>query len=318
MKKVVSVVLMMILLLPCMVKAETLDVSLDKAETIMKSLTDVYISNENLFSKDSYIVDSISKSELIGSAMKVTYDELKPVSACKDESKRTSITTDQFINKLNEGLKKYFINKTVSMDDIKKLSSSSPYKITYGKILGSDVSTTEITVIDEGTSVKLLSPCDGQFSSEPYAFGKIEKALEDDNYVYVYQKVVFAKYSDSNDWKGNSDTYVVDGYKDYARKEKRSTFKREDTTKIDYSYYNTYKYTFKKQDGKYYFTRVENMKDAKEYKVSTAANTNTKKTTTKKVSNPNTADKNILMLLATGIIMFVLVLHSGKKLFLKK
>ena len=39
------------------------------------------------------------------------------------------------------------------------------------------------------------------------------------------------------------------------------------------------------------------MKDAKEYKVSTAANTNTKKTTTKKVSNPNTADKNILMLL---------------------
>ena len=60
------------------------------------------------------------------------------------------------------------------------------------------------------------------------------------------------------------------------------------------------------------------MKDAKEYKVSTTANTNTKKTTTKKVSNPNTADKNIVLLLTTGIIMFAVILYSGKKLFVRR
>ena len=59
------------------------------------------------------------------------------------------------------------------------------------------------------------------------------------------------------------------------------------------------------------------MDNALEYK-NTNSNGNSKTTVTKKVSNPNTADKNVVLLLGTGIILTLVIFYSGKKLLIRK
>ena len=84
-------------------------------------------------------------------------------------------------------------------------------------------------------------------------------------------------------------------------------------------YIDTYKFTFKKaSDNNYYFYSVENKSDGVVYEVSKNNVVTNVKTETKKVSNPNTADKNIALLITTGIIMFAVILYSGKKLFVRR
>lgn len=117
----------------------------------------------------------------------------------------------------------------------------------YGNLFGEGLED-EVGIIDEGANIKLLTTCDGFFSASPFIFDEIEKAMENDKTAYIYQKVVFARYSDSNDWDGGADENIIDGYKDYARKEKVYTFKESEMDKMDYSSYNTYKYIFAKAE----------------------------------------------------------------------
>ena len=241
-------------------KMKELDVTSEKVNSIMNALTDIYIGENNFFGSDSYNIDSITTEDLVGSAMKISKDKVKSVSACEEKSKRVSIKKDEFINTLNSGLKEYFLDKSISAEDLKNLPKSSyegaKYAIVYGDLFEKGLGE-EVGIIDEGTNIKLLTTCGNTFSAEPFVFGKIEKAMENDKKAYIYQKVVFAKYSDSNDWNEDHAENIIDGYKDYARKDKVSTFKYGEMDKIDYSSYNTYKYTFEKEDGKYYFEKAE-------------------------------------------------------------
>lgn len=228
---------------------KTLDISSNQVKTAMESFNKIFITESELYDSNGYNIDSISNNDLVGSAIKLVEDKYF-VSACETDKKREAVT----INYLNEKLSNYFINKTIAINNIKSIDNEVSYPIAQYEIQYGNEDA--VGIIIEGDSIKLVSSCGGVFSANPYIERKIINAEEDDEYLYIYEKQAFAQYND----KEEDDKHFVDYYKDYQRKEKmESDVESAQFTDVkpDFDLYNTYKYTFKKQDNKYFFTRFE-------------------------------------------------------------
>lgn len=230
---------------------ENLDISSNQVKTAMDSFNKIFITESELYDNNGYSIDSITNNDLVGSAIKLVDDKYF-VSACEYDKEREAITMDY----LNERLSNYFINKTIDMNNIKRIDNEVSYSIAQYEIpnlkYGSGVG-----IIIEGDSIKLVSTCGNIFSANPYIERKIVKAEEDNEYLYVYEKQAFAKYNGKED---SDNGYLVDYYKDYQKKEKvESDIESAESSEVkpNFDLYNTYKYTFKKQDNKYFFIRFE-------------------------------------------------------------
>ena len=104
----------------------------------------------------------------------------------------------------------------------------------------------------------------GVFQANDYVNKKIVSAEKNNDFLYVYEKQAFAKYSDMEPG-GN---HLVNYYKDYNKTnllekdldsieftDANGNFGKNSTPKWDL--YNTYKYTFKITDNTYYFQSFE-------------------------------------------------------------
>ena len=121
-----------------------------------------------------------------------------------------------------------------------------------------------LPLIAKENGIELYSSCDEIFQGDDYVNKKIISAEKNNDYLYVYEKHAFAKYSDT-ETEGSS---VVNYYKDYNR----TTLLEKDLDSIEFTdaegnvgknstpkwdLYNTYKYTFKIIDNNYYFQSFE-------------------------------------------------------------
>ena len=282
MKKVVSVVLMMILLLPCMVKAEALSENDEQVQNLYKK----YI--EKALFLPSYVdgkfnletADNLNKAKLVS-----YYGNISNTSESTDS--KTGVTTETIASQVWDEAYHAYFGPDETVAKITKGEKSSCLVFEYDS-----TSNNYQRAMSCGLAVGPL----GSY---------IDSASKQETTITLNIKLYEFNQDKNTILLGNENISVP-------------SFDKKSLEKYN-AYLNTYKYVFKKaSDNNYYFYSVENMKDAKEYKVSTTANTNTKTTTTKKVSNPNTADKNIVLLLTTGIIMFAIILYSGKKLFVRR
>lgn len=103
------------------------------------------------------------------------------------------------------------------------------------------------------------------FMGKDYVIKKIVGEKKDGDHLYVYEKQAFARYSNPSIILGN---FLVDYYKDYNKtillEKNLDSIEFTDEKNVDgknitpdWDLYNTYKYTFKIVDNKYYFERLE-------------------------------------------------------------
>ncbi len=308
MKKVVAVVLMMILLLPCMVQAETLSIDSNEVKSLNEKYkltkdeggTHIYNDHVYIYNPDAKKVNSVENMSnlnfviltgILGN-MKYTEEERQTLPNGNAGSALYYVVTKEDYNKAFANI----FGPDVSVKNITEYSNTS---LACGKIYIYNA---------EKDNYEAYQGCGG-LDTGVYKKGYIKDAsLEKDSIIvnlkyYIYDKN--NKTISSFDNK-NKNMPVKDG---------------EDQSEVS-SKYNDYlytsKFTFKKaSDNNYYFYSVENMDNALEYK-NTNSNGNSKTTVTKKVSNPNTADKNVVLLLGTGIILTLVIFYSGKKLLIRK
>ncbi len=303
MKKVVAVVLMMILLLPCMVQAESLEID----NTEIKRIIELYELESTLNpglgvvlmqegKTKQFNINSIS-NEMVGRYiyLKADTDKVKHDQKCPfDSNNDCSIMTKQTYEDIYKELFGPSLELKKNTDKEAALCNVYTYDAT-------------------SDSYYTASRCGFTGVTYDSYVLRAEKNTNDETILVYLKGYELHATEDSS----SSELFNLDGTSTEIKLKNDLT---KNKIKNEYSdYINTYKFTFKKaSDNNYYFYSVENMKDAKEYKASATTNTSTKTTTTKKVSNPNTADKNIFLLLTTGIIMFAVILYSGKKLFVRR
>lgn len=229
-------------------KIETISIHSDEVTKATEILEQIYITEKDLYKSKSYDIKNISNYDLIATSMNVSGVN-KYVAYCvgsKDQLKE-SLAVDEF----NKSLDKYILDKKITVDTIKSLEKTSSYPLAQYEVNSYGIILTD-------NKVQLVGPCGAE---GPYDFTdkKLEKAEKNSKNLYLYEKQAFAKWEIDE----KTDDLVLDYYKDYARKElveKNIEDKRTDTIKnndIKWDLYNTYKYTFKIENGNYYFQSFE-------------------------------------------------------------
>lgn len=226
------------------------NITIDSAIVInaMETFKKIYISDNNLYAKNNYNVSEISNYDLIGTALRnidrSTYIYAEP-------KKIVSFET------LNSALNKYILNQTITENTIKSLKKGSSYPAAQYEVADTGINLKE-------TGLELYGSYGGVFQANDYVNKKIVSAEKNDDFLYVYEKQAFAKYSDTEPG-GN---HLVNYYKDYNKTnllekdldsieftDANGNFGKNSTPKWDL--YNTYKYTFKITDNTYYFQSFE-------------------------------------------------------------
>ncbi len=290
MKKIVKLFIMGILVLfPCMVHAETLDVNSNEVKDLVKKYN---IGGMYFYRFKNYNIDTMTDG---------------------DFASFTTYLNDQLIENNKTQRPGTFNGYNITLSVITKEIYNQGFK----NIFGPDVSVKSLSQGAEDTfcgtykynstsdDYQAYEACGGLWPFDYY----VNSATKED------QKITI-------DIKGLS---IIDGSVILGSNEKKVPLKdlglNNDTSVLNENflkqykdYADTYKYTFKKaSDNNYYFYSVENLKDAKEYKSSTTTIT---KTSTKE-KNPKTADSNLLVLISIGIIMVVIIAFSGRKVLKK-
>ena len=229
------------------------DISIDSqiVTDAMETFKKIYISDSSLYANNNYNVSEISNYDLVATAL-INIDPSYIVSNCVDEPKKTVS-----FEILNSALNKYILNQTITENIIKSLKKESSYPAAQY-----EVADTGINLKEDG--LELYGSCGGIYGFNDYVNKKVVSAEKDNDYLYIYEKQAFAKYSvveiDSN--------ILVNYYKDYNK----TTLLEKDLDSIHFTdengnvgknstpnwdLYNTYKYTFKIVDNNYYFQSFE-------------------------------------------------------------
>ena len=227
------------------------NITFDLANTAMKTFKKIYISDDNLYSKDNYNISEISNYDLVATALNNINKSLI-VSACTDKP-REIVPYET----LNAALNEFDINKKITVDTIKSLEKESTDSQRYY--------VNNIGIVLKENGLELYGPCDSMFMGKDYVIKKIVGEKKDGDHLYVYEKQAFARYSNPSIILGN---FLVDYYKDYNKtillEKKLDSIEFTDEKNVDgknitpdWDLYNTYKYTFKIVDNKYYFERLE-------------------------------------------------------------
>ena len=226
---------------------EEIELTSDIAKVVIDTYNTIYLSEEKVYISDLYDVESLTNYDLVATAFGLT--DKSGISYCGQGTAR-DFTLDYF----NNLLKDYYENKTIDMNIINSLSSTTTINDFQVKV--------------NGNYLKLYGSCGGGvFNAADYTNTNIEKITQKDDYVYIYEKAAFAKYVTISE----SEEQKVNYYKDYSRTGEvletlnSSQFTNSDGSKLENSepnwlLYNTYKYTFKKHDNGYYFEKVELVK----------------------------------------------------------
>ena len=227
------------------------NITFDLANTAMKTFKKIYISDDNLYSKDNYNISEISNYDLVATALNNINKSLI-VSACTDKP-REIVPYET----LNDALNEFDINKKITVDTIKSLEKESTDSQRYY--------VNNIGIVLKENGLELYGPCDSIFMGKDYVIKKIVGEKKDGDHLYVYEKQAFARYSNPSIILGN---FLVDYYKDYNKtillEKNLDSIEVTDEKNVDgknitpdWDLYNTYKYTFKIVDNKYYFERLE-------------------------------------------------------------
>ena len=227
------------------------NITFDLANTAMKTFKKIYISDDNLYSKDNYNISEISNYDLVATALNNINKSLI-VSACTDKP-REIVPYET----LNAALNEFDINKKITVDTIKSLEKESTDSQRYY--------VNNIGIVLKENGLELYGPCDSMFMGKDYVIKKIVGEKKDGDHLYVYEKQAFARYSNPSIILGN---FLVDYYKDYNKtillEKNLDSIEFTDEKNVDgknitpdWDLYNTYKYTFKIVDNKYYFERLE-------------------------------------------------------------
>ncbi len=211
--------------------------AMDTLEQINAGCSSLRYSSEILFSSNKYELN-LPKYELIVTALSRIRKEGKSIPGC-DSDDTTAIT----INEMNAALKKVILNPvSITIDDIKSLPWDQ-HERRY--------STTYFYFVIENDTLKVSTTCDGCGPGPgDQTYKKIVKAEKNNDYLYVYKKVAFSEWSE-----GPKNDY----YKDSDRKT-NILESLESGQEPNWNLYNSYKYTFKIVDGKYYFQSIELIK----------------------------------------------------------
>lgn len=218
--------------------------------TVMENFEGIKISNERLYENDKFNISSINVNEMLLTAL----TKMDIYNVCSQDGKKKT-----YLGQLNDKLNDYVTVKRLEFNDIKNIESagmSDPYDFDY-----------VIKVNDEYDIEVKSVVCGAEFEPNDYVYKKITKGVQTGDTVYIYEKVAFAKYSTIPTDPSVEPIYKVDYYKDYKKTgEKVETLESmetsQDTTKTtpNWDLYNTYKYTFKLNDGRFYFESYELVK----------------------------------------------------------
>lgn len=231
---------------------ETISIDSEVVTNAMKILKNIYISNDDLYSKNSYNISEISNYDLVATALK-NIDKSYIVSVCDADNPKKTVSFEV----LNSALNKYVLNQTITVNTIKALKNKPSYSTQY------EVYDTGINIKEDG--LELHGSCGKTFQADDYINKKVISAEKNNDYLYIYEKQAFAKYTDA----GTVDSPAVNYYKDYNK----TTLLEKNLDSIEFinqndnntnknvtpkwELYNTYKYTLKKINNNYYFESFE-------------------------------------------------------------
>ncbi len=232
-------------------------------------------------------------------------------------SEKFDINSDEKIVEMLSYLSSNMHTVTVSGIEFVGLTVEE-YENNFKEIFGPDAKLKQITDInstncmalhyDKTANVYYSGNCG---SSGPGYYQYIKSASQDNSNIYINVKTYGPVY-DEEIAKGKKYIVPLDDFDENLNT--NMPVNSYDSKEVDQKYGNyldTYKFTFKKaSDNKYYFYSVENLNDAKEYKVDVSKGN---VQTHKKEKNPKTADQNIIMISIIGIFsIFVFVKCSQK------
>lgn len=292
MKRVLKLLLIGVMVIfPNVVHAETLDVNSKEIKTLNEKYKFVgkigAFSLTSLYYEKNYTIDKMSDEEMVHFlSSSSVIENIKEESFDKDKNYDYTLAPSDY----NNGFKKFF----------------GP-DVTVKNVIGEEASMCRNFWYDKENDIyKMSTRCGG---TGPGANSYITSASKNDKNIIVNVKAYGYVY-DEEIAKGKK--YILP--LDIFANEKANTnmpVNSYDSKEVDQKYgeyLDTYKFTFKKaSNGEYYFYSVENMKDAKEYKVSVSKGNN-------KVSNPKTADQNIVIISVVGIVCLGILFTCSRKL----
>ena len=220
--------------------ATPISIDSDTVKLAMEKFNGIRTYDKELYAVGGYNISNITDENVILTALD-GLDE-KYISPCNGSYKAQVATIDV----INATLEKYILNKKITLEDIRKVKEKSD---AYDY-----VDLKENGVIIRGS-------CGGIWYPEDYVEKKIVKAETEDDYLYVYEVTAFARYIE-DDMSQNVNYFSDFERKNVMEKNKKSlkvTPPEERTEKDNpnWDLYNTYKYTFKKVNGSYYFQSLE-------------------------------------------------------------
>ena len=105
---------------------ETISIDSEVVTNAMKILKNIYISNDDLYSKNSYNISEISNYDLVATALK-NIDKSYIVSVCDADNPKKTVSFEV----LNSALNKYVLNQTITVNTIKSLKNKPSYSTQY-------------------------------------------------------------------------------------------------------------------------------------------------------------------------------------------
>ena len=224
-------------------KTNNLSVIDERVTEAIKVYEQVVFNPEDAYESD---VTKLTKKELIITALKGLANE--QINYCKGNE--NDLTIEISIDDLNKSLKKAIPDGKISIEDLQNnANETTSYSIGgYGYTFKYENGTKEeYSLKIKDNKIYVVGPCGHEGPNETTIESIVEKAELSGNELNIYKKVAFAKTEFSAALNG----LVYDYYKDkeYKTKEETKTLNEEPT----WNQYNTYKLTFKKNKGKYYF-----------------------------------------------------------------
>ena len=180
-------------------------------------------------------VQNLNKQELITlGLLNLETDHIIP--GCDSD---TTITLDE----LNQSIGEIVKDASITLEQLKQLSNTGSFG-TYW-----------INIDNNNRLIVGNSNCDGCGTEfHDYEVINISNTAEDDNYLYIYEKIAFVA---AGVYSEEKDDYYYSYYKDVNRKQLVQTIWMLEKNNVDWEQYNTYTWTFKKSNNNYYLESVK-------------------------------------------------------------
>ena len=208
-----------------------------KLEEIMEDQRRLYITDEEWYKKESFNVSEISDYGLVITAINNLDDKYIVYCVSEDDTLAEKLSIEEF----NKSLNGLVLDKKLTIDNI--INSEGEYGFGFWNVL-----------INSDNTMNIIGACDGPLGQLDYVEEKIIDVKSDGDKLFVYAKQAFVHYNNEG---------MIEFYKDYNLKniivnatsdDYNNVYDENGQNKlINWDLCNTYKYTFKIVDGKYYF-----------------------------------------------------------------